>query len=319
MPDRQPFARLSARLARGEVVVIDGGTGTELQARGVPMDESAWSGVAALGYTDVARQVHEDYIRAGAAVVIANTFSTNRFRLAEAGFADRVEEANRNAVQAAIEGRSRAGRPEVAVAGSISGAAAFRIDGARGPSGPELRAVYLEQAAILAAAGVDLLVLEMIGGVDYGELALEAARSTRLPIWLGLSAERGEDGRLACARNPRKGFDELVRRLVVPDLSAVLVMHTDVRDADDALEMVFRYWDGVVGVYPHAGRFAPPNWEFDVGFTPHDLVVHARRWVERGVRVVGGCCGVGPDHIRALAAEFPPAATETSSLGRDLE
>src|SRR5438094_10566685 len=111
---------LSRRLAAGDVVVIDGATGTELQARGVPMDDAACCGVANLEHADVVRAVHEDYIRAGAGVVIANTFSTDRLRLADAGLDDRVEEANRNAVGAALEARRRAGRPDVAVAGSIS-------------------------------------------------------------------------------------------------------------------------------------------------------------------------------------------------------
>src|SRR5438132_13891527 len=103
-----PIEHLNARLASGDVVVIDGATGTELQARGVPMDDAAWCGVANLEHADVVRAVHEDYIRAGAAVVIANTFSTDRNRLAEAGLADRVEEVNRSAVEAALEARPRA-------------------------------------------------------------------------------------------------------------------------------------------------------------------------------------------------------------------
>jgi S-methylmethionine-dependent homocysteine/selenocysteine methylase len=309
-----PFSHLSARLDRGEVVVIDGATGTELQARGVPMDEAAWCGVAALGQADVGRQVHEDYIRAGAAVVIANSYATNRFRLTEAGFGDRVEEANRNAVRAAIEARSRTGRPEVAVAGSISSAAAFTVGGThRGPAGETLLDIYSEQAAILADAGVDLLALEMISGLDYGELALRAARNTELPIWLGVSAERARDGRLICVRDEDADFDEFVEQIVAPDLAAVLVMHTDVADANEALESVFRHFDGPVGIYPHVGRFVPPNWEFDESFAPQDLVALARRWVGRGVRVVGGCCGLGPDYIRALAAEYPPSAVKPAT------
>ena len=102
---RTALAHLSARLAAGEVVVIDGATGTELQARGVPMDDDAWCGVANLEHADVVRDVHADYIRAGASVVIANTFSTDRLRLGDAGLADRVEDANRNAVAAALEAR----------------------------------------------------------------------------------------------------------------------------------------------------------------------------------------------------------------------
>ena len=300
-----PTTELNARLARGEVVVIDGGTGTEIEARGVPMDDAAWGGVANLGHPDVVRAVHADYIRAGAAVVIANTFSTDRLRLTDAGIADRLEEVNRKAVAAALEARELVGRPDVVVAGSISRAAAFGIDGvARGVDHATLLDVYSEQASILADAGVDLIALEMISGPDHGEPAFAAARSTGLPIWLGLSAERTTDGRVVCWQDHDRAFEDLVRTLAAPDLAAMLVMHTDVADVAAALEPVFAHWSGPVGVYPHVGSFAPPSWQFDESFTPPDLVAHARRWVERGVRIVGGCCGLGPRFIEALSAEF---------------
>ena len=285
--------------------MIDGATGTELEARGVPMDEAAWSGVANLEFPDVVRDVHEDYIRAGAAVVIANTFATGRSRLEQAGLADRVEEANRRAVSAALEARDRAGRPEVVVAGSLSRAVAFGIDGAPQPGGrARLLELNREQADILTAAGAELLALEMIGGADHGEPALEAARATGLPIWLGLSAHRSAGGELVGLDEAGTAFADVVRELSAPDLAAVLVMHTDVDDVDDALEAVFRGWDGVVGVYPHVGDWTPPNWQFDETFTTDAFVAHARRWVDRGVQILGGCCGLGPAYIRALAAEL---------------
>jgi methionine synthase I (cobalamin-dependent) len=94
---------LSRRLADGEVVVIDGGMGTELQARGVPMDDEAWSGVANLTHDHVVQEIHEDYIRAGADVIIANTYAAARLPLERAGYGDRVVEANRRAVRDRIE------------------------------------------------------------------------------------------------------------------------------------------------------------------------------------------------------------------------
>jgi len=303
-----PIERLSARLADGEVVVIDGATGTELEARGVPMDDAAWCGVANLEYAAVVRDVHADYIRAGAAVVIANTFSTDRMRLGDAGIGDRVEEVNRKAVAAALEAREVTGASDVVVAGSLSRAAAFTIDGAPCQvSREELLEVYSEQARILADAGVELIALEMITGIGHGGPALEAARSTGLPVWLGLSADRAPDGRLAVWQDHDADFGDAVEALVAPDLAAVLVMHTDVADVDDALDAVFRRWDGPVGVYPHVGGFVPPSWQFDESFTPGELVEHTRRWVERGARIVGGCCGLGPAYIRALSAEYGTA------------
>ena len=155
---------LSRRLADGEVVVIDGGMGTELQARGVPMDDEAWSGVANLTHDQVVREIHEDYIRAGADVIIANTYAAARLPLERAGYRDRVVEANRRAVRAAREARDRVADRPVAVAGSMSLAAAEDVvlRGRPGPSEAELLEHYREQASVLTEAGVDLIALEMI-------------------------------------------------------------------------------------------------------------------------------------------------------------
>ena len=95
-----------ATLAAGKVLVIDGGMGTELQRRGVPMDEVAWSGTAVLSHPEVVRAVHEDYIRAGADVIITNTFGSTRQMLGGAGFGAQVEEVHRRAVALAKEARA---------------------------------------------------------------------------------------------------------------------------------------------------------------------------------------------------------------------
>ena len=112
---------LAKMLAAGDLVLLDGAMGTELQARGVPMDGRAWSGAAALTHPQVCRDIHADYIRAGADVIIANTFSAGRHILAPAGFGDQVAKINRQAVAMALEAREEAADHPVAVAGSASG------------------------------------------------------------------------------------------------------------------------------------------------------------------------------------------------------
>src|SRR5262249_53309979 len=156
-----------------------------------------------LDHLDVVREVHEDYIRAGAQVVIANTYSAGRPSLEEAGLGDRVEEVNRAGVRAALEARERVGRPEGRVAGSMSRQMEFRMGMvARGLSREQLLAAYSEQASILADEGAELLVLEMISDPAHGEPAIEAALATGLPVWLGLSARRDDDGRVTGVGTP---------------------------------------------------------------------------------------------------------------------
>ena len=102
------YIDIKRRLDAGEIVVLDGGTGTELQRRGAQMDPSAWCGPASLNNSELLTQVHLDYIDAGADVITANTFASSRLMLTPAGFADRVEEINRIAVEAALRARDLA-------------------------------------------------------------------------------------------------------------------------------------------------------------------------------------------------------------------
>jgi hypothetical protein len=111
---------VARRLAVGDVVILDGGTGSQLQAEGVPMDELAWSAWANLAQPGVVQRVHEEYIRAGAQVIITNTYAANRVALEPAGLGGQVAEVNRAAMRAALNARTTAASHPVAVAGSMS-------------------------------------------------------------------------------------------------------------------------------------------------------------------------------------------------------
>ena len=296
----------AAQLGTDGVVVIDGGMGTELQARGARMDHEAWCGLANLDQPDLVREIHEDYIRAGAEVVIANTFPTNRPALAAAGYGDRFEEANCAAVAAALAARERAGRP-VAVAGSMSlWGSDDRMDVEGLPSEAQLLEVYGEQAAILADAGVDLIVLEMFDA--RWAAALEAARRTGLPIWLGVWTELTPEGELRAPTG--HSFEQDLPAVIGDGVEAVLVMHSPLDAVRPALAAIERHWTGPRGAYPHAGRFERPTWVFkDVA--PSAMADEATAWVSDGARIVGGCCGTRPAHIRAIRDRLTSQRTGT--------
>jgi S-methylmethionine-dependent homocysteine/selenocysteine methylase len=120
--------QLRDRLAAGEVVVLDGGTGSEIEARGAPMDGAAWSALANVTHPDAVRSVHEDYIRAGADVVIANTFAAGPGALAAAGLEQRFVEVINAAVRLAREAQERVADRPVVVAGSLSVMASIEPD-----------------------------------------------------------------------------------------------------------------------------------------------------------------------------------------------
>ena len=296
------MTELEQKIKDEETLILDGATGTELEKRGVPMDNAAWCATALATHPETVREVHEDYIRAGADVIITNTFPAAKHVLEAAGVGDRFRELNVRAVELAREARENTAEGPVYVAGSMS---TFppKLDHAYDPGEQEARGNYAEQAETLADAGVDLLALEMMLDLEQSVYAVEAAVATGLPVWIGFSCKRAEDGTLILW----DGHVTLAEALdTIPQLggSLVSIMHTLVEDTVPALREVRKHWSGPVGAYPHAGEFVMPNWQFIDMISAEDFAREAQGWLDQGAQVVGGCCGIGPEHIRALKERF---------------
>jgi homocysteine S-methyltransferase len=247
------------------------------------------------------RQVHEDFIRAGAEAIITNTFATARHMLEPGGLGEHVEAINTNAVKLAQQARDNtAGRP-AAIVGSIC---EWTFTAESDWNTPEAvgRSVR-EQAKLLSAAGVDALALEMCQRVEFSVVAVEAASETGLPLWIGMCARthRDVDG-LSTFDYADRSFDELVHALSKYPAMVLNIMHTPVPDVAEALRIVRKHWDGPIGVYPESGYFIMPNWQFVDVIEPQALAELAKGWVADGIRMVGGCCGLGPEHISAIRA-----------------
>ena len=290
------------RLERGDIVLIDGGTGTELERRGVTGDEATWSGKGMHTHHEVVREIHEDYIRAGARVIITNTFGTNRQMLEGAGLGGEVESINRRAVEVAKEACDNLADRSVAIAGSMSAMPPHFDRNAYGDKDDELE-VYRELAGILADAGVELIALEMMEETDHAPLAIEAAMETGLPVWLGVSSKLHPEGGEVVSFGPQNiPFGRLLDKLLEATPAVVNLMHSEIDSIPEALSILQERWDGPIGVYPESGYFTKPSWNFVDVITPQDLVNEAKGWVAAGARLLGGCCGTGPEHIEALAA-----------------
>jgi S-methylmethionine-dependent homocysteine/selenocysteine methylase len=293
------------RAAAGELVVIDGGTGTEIQRRGGAMDDATWCAEANLERPDLVREVHRAYLEAGAEVIIANTFATSPLLFATIGRDDDVATIDRAAVRLAREAVEAAGGT-AAVAGSVSTMQPVlsgddRTDRLRPWTKVEVRERFRRKARTLAEAGVDLLVMEMMRDTGASVWATEAAMETGLPVWIGLSFEPGPDGGLVGWGRPECAMDDVVAALVATGPDLVAVMHTSVDDTGPALAAVRSQYGGPLGAYPESGRFAMPDWVFVDVIGVGELVEIARTWLAQGVTVVGGCCGISPQHIAGLA------------------
>jgi S-methylmethionine-dependent homocysteine/selenocysteine methylase len=284
-------------LARGGTLVLDGGTGSELRRRGMALDAVAWSALAPLTQYGLLRAIHADYIAAGADVITTSTFAATRFVLDAAGRAADFESINERAVAAAHEARAASGR-DVAIAGSIS-CLPPRFDVHAYPDEHAERAAYLELAETLAAAGVDLLLLEMMQETRHAPLALAAATEVGIPVWLGVSCRLGAGGTLVGFDFPLVPLAKCLDALLPFAPAAVCVMHSPVAAIAPALEEIRVRSRGPLGAYPEIGdgtAHAPHS------VSPDSLAAEAVGWLASGAQIIGGCCGTTPKHIRALAA-----------------
>ncbi len=305
------YQEIKRRLGAGEIVVLDGATGTELQRRGAQMDPSAWCGTASLKNSELLTQVHLDYINAGADVITANTFASSRLMLTAAGYADRVEEINHIAVEAALRARDMASAksPErkIAVAGSLShmvpvAAGTAKVDQDRLPSNDELAHAFGELANILKSSGVDHIMLEMMYEPNRVPLALNAALETGLPVWFGMSARRTSDGRVVSFDQHQEiPLETITNMIPKTGVDVAGVMHTGAEIIGETLEAIRKNFSGPMSAYPDSGYFEMPDWRFVDVIAPDRLENFFSSWINLGVQLIGGCCGLTVDHIHAAS------------------
>ena len=305
------YQDIKRRLDAGEIIVLDGGTGTELQRRGAQMDPSAWCGPASLNNSELLTQVHLDYINAGADVITANTFASSRLMLTPAGYADRVEEINRIAVDAALRARdlatAKSPSRKIAVAGSLShmvpvAAGTAKVDQARVPTNDELAHAFGELANILKASGVDHIMLEMMYEPNRVPIALNAALATGLPVWFGMSARRTPDGRVVTFDQHQELPLETITKLIPKTgVDVAGVMHTGAEIIGETLAAIRKNFSGPMSAYPDSGYFEMPDWRFVDVIAPDRLEDFFSSWINLGAQLIGGCCGLTVDHIHAAS------------------
>lgn len=303
---------LNDRLGSGEVVIIDGGTGTEIPRRGVSLCPDTWSGRANLTHPDVIRQIHEDYISVGAEVIITNTFWTSRKGLEKGNLGSKTFEINNIAVKLAIEARKNVKSDrEIFIAGSMS--TCFPMSDPNViPSYKEALENYREQAQILAESGIDFFVLEMLIRTLDARAAAQAASEVGLPIWVGYSITESADGVLYLGLREDKHGTETIADAVeavrdIRGVSALCIMHSDVKHTQAGLKILRENTSMPIGAYAHSiepSKDPNDEWETVVKSSVEEYCNHARQWVLAGATIVGGCCGVTPDHIQGLSTNL---------------
>jgi methionine synthase / methylenetetrahydrofolate reductase (NADH) len=289
--------------ALGErVLICDGAMGTMLHAAGNSLDRA----LPELNLSNAAlvSTIHESYLSAGADVILTNTFGANRIRLAEHGLGEMVADINLAGARIAARARDEAGRP-VIVAGSVS--PAVPASQRRRAGRPQRVEAFREQIQMLADGGVDAIILETFGYLDeLAEAVTVAAELCDLPVIA--QATFADDGRTLGGETPRE---------VASALSGlpVAVIGTNCtlgpQGVLSVIEAIMPHTDLPVSAQPNAGlprRVAGRRFEYNVD--GDYFARYARRLVDAGVAMVGGCCGTTPTQIQAAAAEIAgmPAA-----------
>ena len=287
------FEKLQRRLEAGETVLMDGGMGSEFDRRGLTTRET-WSGGPMLSHPELVRDIHQEYIEAGAEIIITNTFSTGRDVLEAAGLEDKITQANEQGIEAAAQARRNARAEDtVVIAASVSTMRPKERADVPVPYETAL-ATYREQLGTLAEGGPDVAVGEMLIRISDTLAVIDAAEEFGLPVWVGLSLVQDGD-ELYLGIQDRHGGETLqdaMDAIKDRDIATVFIMHTLVDDTEPGLEIVKKNWSGTFGAYSHFSRNSPLD--------PQQYLEYAKGWREQGARIIGGCCGTRPDHIRAL-------------------
>lgn len=299
-------ATITQRLEGGETLLLDGANGTELERRGAPMDHSLWSGMAIDTHPGLIREIHDDYIAAGADLITTNTYCIARHSLRLGEKEQHFQDWNVAACRIAREARD-AGARSVALAGSVSTYNSWNI-----LSADELRPSFAEQARLLVEEGVDVIILETLASPeDIVLAAIEETRGLGVPVWFATSCiEERDTGALMLGheesqehseqRGAHAPFDRVIQQADALGVDAILMMHSDLAVTDKAVAEIGRHTKSTVGAYPNAGYWQRPQWTFVDTISPADYAARAMGWQKAGARIIGGCCGLGPEHIAAV-------------------
>jgi homocysteine S-methyltransferase len=291
---------------RSGVLVIDGAMGTQLYERGVLY--SACFEELNASRPELVAKVHDDYVRAGAQVIETNTFGANALRLEKYGLQARVRELNIAGVRVARA--AAAGQAYLAGAIGPSGYFLGEAGEAGGADLAKVKEAFAAQAGALVEAGVDALLVETIRQTPELRVAVEAAVAAaegRVPVIASVSLD--ESGRMAEGTQA----DEVARMVREWGASVVGVNCSDgPMSVLSAVEKMVPLGLPVLAS-PNAGLPRRVDERMVYVSTPEYFGVYARRMVRVGVRLVGGCCGTTPEHIKriAAAARMAGAAVET--------
>lgn len=286
-----------------QVVVFDGAMGTMLYARGVFINQCYDE--LSLRAPDLVRDVHGAYLKAGAEVVETNTFGANRTKLTQYGLETQVVDINRRAAELA---REAAGESRL-VAGAV-GPLGVRLEPYGPTSRDDARAIFREQMTALKAGGADCFLLETFSDLEEIEQAILAARSVDPTMPIIAQATIGND-----LRTPYGATPEDIARALDQWGADVIGLNCSVGPQTilDAIERMAAVTTRKLSAQPNAGMPRDVGGRSMYMASPEYMATYARHLVQAGAKIVGGCCGTTPDHIKAMCEGVRPLAPRNAA------
>ncbi len=286
-------------------LLLDGGMGRELRSRGVDIMTSIWSANGLIAAPRAVKEIHTDFISAGADIITTNTYGIIRSALAKVDLEHRYNDLNLLACDLAKQACQQAERT-VLVAGSLPPlAGSFRPDLVGDIK--KITPLYQEQAELLAPH-VDLFICETMSSASEAKAAAMAACRTGKPVWVAWSLHENQSGSLRSGDS----IQDAAQMLTDLPVSGFLANCCSPESITSAMPYLAKIGGIHFGGYANAFEAIPENWELDGSkdsdglldmrsdLSPEQYAQHVTRWLRDGATVVGGCCGTGPEHIARL-------------------
>ncbi len=279
---------------QSKILVADGAMGTMLYAKGIFINRCYDE--LNLSAAQMVKEVHQEYVRAGAEVIESNTFGSNRVRLTAFGFAEKLKAINAAGVRLARE----AAGDRAYVAGAI-GPLGTPIEPLGAMSFGEARAIFKEQAEALVEAGIDLMVLETFSELNELREAIFAAREAAGPdVVIVAQMTVNDDGTLLDGTSTET-FTRSLNEWPVDVLGVNCSAGPKV--ALETIEKMLAFTRKPLSAMPNAGLPATVEGRNIYLCSPEYMAQYARRFLQAGVRMIGGCCGTTPEHIKTIVSE----------------
>jgi methionine synthase I (cobalamin-dependent)/5,10-methylenetetrahydrofolate reductase len=289
-------ATLERLLDPNAIIVFDGAMGTMLYSKGVFINQCYDE--LNIRAPDLVRDIHAQYVKAGADVIETNSFGANRVKLTQHGLQDQVKELNRAAARVARE----AAEGRALVAGAV-GPLGIRLEPYGPTSKAEARATFKEQMEGLAEGGVDLFILETFSDLDEIEQAILAAREVDAGKPIIAQMTIGADG-----RTPYGAETDVVAQKLDAWGADIIGLNCSV-GPQTILECVEKMAPATrrkISAQPNAGMPRDVGGRSMYMASPEYMATYARHLVQAGAKIVGGCCGTTPDHIHAIVEGIRP-------------